>query len=93
MPIYDFRCRECGKVSEIFLRFTEQVACCPACSSDNMERLILTSYTIKMGTLAPGTTCCNRTERCDTPPCSTEGVCRRRQGLVITYADINSGGL
>ena len=29
MPIYDFKCRECGKVSEIFLRDAEQVASCP----------------------------------------------------------------
>jgi len=77
MPIYDFRCRECGKVSEIFLRYTKQVACCPDCGSNNMERLISASYMIKMGTSAPGTTCCGRTERCETPPCSTEDVCRR----------------
>jgi len=30
MPIYDFRCRECGKVSEIFLRGANQTARCPA---------------------------------------------------------------
>ncbi len=77
MPIYDFRCRECGKVSEIFLRYAEQVACCPACGSNNMERLISSSYMIKMDSPASGTTCCGRTERCETPPCSTEGVCRR----------------
>ena len=78
MPIYDFRCRECGKVSQIFLRGAGQVARCPACSSDNMERLISASYMVKMDAPASGTTCCGRTERCETPPCSTEAVCRRR---------------
>jgi len=77
VPIYDFKCRDCGRVSEIFIRGTDQVACCPDCGSDNMERLISASYMIKMGTSAPGTTCCGRTERCEMPPCSTGGICRR----------------
>ena len=78
MPIYDFRCQECGKVSEIFLRSIDsQAARCPGCGSDNMERLISASYTIKMNASAPGTTCCGKTERCETPPCSTGDVCRR----------------
>jgi len=77
MPIYDFRCRECSKVSEIFVRGVNQTARCPNCGSNNMERLISASYMIKMNALAPGNTCCGRTESCEKPPCSTEGVCRR----------------
>jgi len=77
VPIYDFRCRDCGKVSEIFLRDAGQVARCPDCGSDNMERLISASYMIKSAP-APGTTCCGRTERCETPPCSSGDICRRR---------------
>ena len=61
MPIYDFRCQECGRVSGIFLRAAGQVAHCSACGSDNMERLISASYMIKMDTPASGTTCCGRT--------------------------------
>ena len=78
MPIYDFRCQECGRVSEIFLRGASHTARCPACGSDNMERLISASYMMKMDAAAPGTTCCGRTERCEAPPCSTGDVCRRR---------------
>jgi len=77
MPIYDFKCQECGKVSELFLRATDQVAHCPDCGSDKMEKLVAASYMIKMGTTAPGTTCCGRTERCKTPPCSSGGTCHR----------------
>ena len=78
MPIYDFKCQECGKVSEIFIRGkdSEKIKC-PVCGSDNMERLITASYMIKVGTSASGTTCCGRTERCETPPCSASEHCRR----------------
>jgi len=78
VPIYDFRCRECGKVSELFLRGADnQVVCCPDCGSEKLERLISASYMIKTSASAPGTTCCGRTERCETPPCSTGDVCHR----------------
>lgn len=26
---------------------------------------------------SPGRTCCGQEERCETPPCSTDNVCRR----------------
>ena len=78
MPIYDYRCRECGKVSEIFQRGLSEAVTCPACGSENMERLISASYMIRMDASAPGTTCCGRTERCDVPPCASGDVCRRR---------------
>jgi len=79
MPIYDYKCRECGRVSEIFLRSpdSEDIKC-PDCGSNNLERLISASYMIKMNAPMPGTTCCGRAERCETPPCSTGDVCRRR---------------
>ena len=77
MPIYDFKCRDCGKVSEILLRGIEQAVCCPDCGSDNMERLISASYMIKMGSHVSGTTCCGKDERCETPPCAANERCRR----------------
>ena len=77
MPIYDCKCLECGRVSEIFLRNAVQVARCPNCGSDNVERLFSASYMIKTDVSVPGTTCCGRTERCEKSPCSTVGVCHR----------------
>ena len=78
MPIYDFKCRECGRVSEMFLRGTDdQAVCCPGCGSSSMERLISSSYLVKTGSQAPGKTCCGRAERCETPPCSTGEGCHR----------------
>jgi putative FmdB family regulatory protein len=78
MPIYDYSCRECGKVSEILVRTSEGEVRCPHCGSGDMGRLVSASYSIKMESADPGTTCCGRTERCETPPCSSGDVCRRR---------------
>jgi len=77
MPIYDFRCLDCGKVSEIFIQSREQTLRCPDCGSANMERLMSSSYLVRTNSQAPGTTCCGRTERCDAPPCSTGDTCWR----------------
>jgi putative FmdB family regulatory protein len=78
VPIFDYRCRECGQVSEILLRSTDEgTVNCPHCGSSDLERLISASRMIVADSRAPGTTCCGRTERCDTPPCSTGRSCRR----------------
>lgn len=80
MPIYDFRCQECEKVSEFLLsKFSDSRAlACDGCGSQNLERLITAPRLLKDRANAPGTTCCGRTERCETPPCSTGEQCRRR---------------
>ena len=78
MPIYDYECQECGQVSEVFLRGPDSDDIkCPHCGSENLKRLISASYMIRTGVPAPDNTCCGRTERCETPPCSTGDVCRR----------------
>jgi len=78
VPIYDFKCEECGKVSEILIRSAnDQDVSCPDCGNSNMDRLISSSYLVKMGSPSSGATCCGRAERCDTPSCSTGEGCRR----------------
>ncbi len=78
MPIYDYRCNQCGMISEMLVRVSRDEAVrCPDCGSGDVERLISASYMIKMDAPAPGTTCCGRAERCEAPPCSTGGTCRR----------------
>jgi len=78
MPIYEYKCLDCGRISEILLRSpnTETIEC-PICGSKNLQKLLSASYAIRMDASMPGRTCCGRTERCETPPCSSGGVCRR----------------
>ena len=77
MPIYDYKCRECGKVSEVLLRTADDRSIrCPDCGSNNLERLISASRMIAADSRSPGSTCCGRAERCDMPPCSSGEACR-----------------
>ena len=78
MPIYDFKCQQCGGVTEIFVRSADHAVSCPHCGGNTMERLMSSSYMIRTDVPASGTTCCGKTERCETPPCSTGDICRRR---------------
>lgn len=80
MPVYDYRCNDCGNITEVFVQNSESKAYkCVNCGSQSMEKLFSSSYMIKMGTQsAPeSTTCCGRSERCDTPPCSADNPCCR----------------
>lgn len=42
MPIYEFRCIECGDVFErLFMYSDEKVdLCCPRCTSESIERVV-----------------------------------------------------
>ena len=54
MPIYDFKCKECGKVSEIIIRSTGvQAISCPGCGSNDMERLISSSFGLRQAARLP----------------------------------------
>jgi len=79
MPIYEYKCQSCGQVSEFLVHSfsgNENLKC-PGCGSHNLERLISAPSLVKSNAAAPGTTCCGRTERCETPPCSVGERCRR----------------
>ena len=79
MPIYDFRCHECGEVSEFLVpSFSDsRILTCPGCGSQNLERLISAPSLLKDRANATGTTCCGREERCEASPCSTGEQCWR----------------
>ena len=82
MPIYEYRCNNCGGVSE-FLEGVGQEKIekiCKHCGSKKLSKIFSKSFVSTSGHLIGsqgGTTCCGRTERCETPPCSDDGVCKR----------------
>lgn len=74
MPLFDFKCKGCGKVSEILLRRYSEKAICPECGSNDMEKMLTSSYIVKQHVRSAGSTCCGKEERCETPPCSAGGT-------------------
>jgi len=50
MPIYEYRCNECGEAFEMMLRFSEadRIPVCPKCESPNTQKKL--SKVISFGT-------------------------------------------
>ncbi|HID32888.1 MAG TPA: zinc ribbon domain-containing protein [bacterium (Candidatus Stahlbacteria)] len=81
MPIYEYQCQKCRAVFEVLQKTmkTETEPVCPHCSSKQVERLISRPGILKIewgSATSSSTTCCGRSEPCDTPPCS-DGTCKR----------------
>ena len=77
MPIYEYRCADCGRTFEALVR-GKRVVSCPDCGSSSLEKLLSAATVLSGSTSRPsGRTCCGRSERCNAPPCSTGSACRR----------------
>lgn len=82
MPIYEYRCKDCGKISEFLIGVGQEYfeIKCNFCKSKKLDKIFSQSF-ISTGAQIIGSqggkTCCGRAERCDTPPCSSDGVCKR----------------
>jgi putative FmdB family regulatory protein len=79
MPIYEYKCQSCGRVSEPLvhsLTGSEDLVC-PHCGSHSLDRLLSVPGLLKGGSSPSGRTCCGREERCEMPPCSSGGQCRK----------------
>lgn len=78
MPIYDYECQSCGAVTELLvLNGREEKPTCPDCGSAQMKKLISTFHAGRSHGNPTTATCCGRSERCETPPCSEGGSCHR----------------
>ncbi len=78
MPIYEYKCQDCGQVSEVLIHgFDNKATKCPACGSHELTKLLSVPSVLKEESRHSGSTCCGRTERCDKPPCSSGGKCAR----------------
>jgi putative FmdB family regulatory protein len=77
MPIYEYRCRNCETKFEALVGRDQSVTC-PQCGSDALDKLLSAPFVLSEQAARPaGRTCCGREDRCDTPPCSEGGTCRR----------------
>jgi putative FmdB family regulatory protein len=77
MPLYDYKCHDCGTVTEFLINSDSHQPACPGCGSRNMKRQISAPSLLKNRTNTGGKTCCGREERCETPACATGTGCRR----------------
>ena len=82
MPIYEYECKDCGKMSEFLVGVSQDKLeiKCRHCGSRKLGKIISGSFISTSGNMISSQgskTCCGRIERCDTPPCSDNGVCRR----------------
>ena len=77
MPIYEYKCQSCGRVSELLAHsFNESKdPRCLHCGSHSLDRLLSVPGLLKERSNPLGSTCCGRTERCEKPPCSSDGQC------------------
>jgi len=66
MPIYEYKCDDCGTVSEILVRNTENQSPlnCPGCNSANINKLIS----------APGAVMSKGSSPADVPPINCPNV-------------------
>lgn len=82
MPIYEYKCNDCGEISEFLIGVGQGEAeiKCNSCGSKKLEKIFSQAFIARGGRMtgsSGGKTCCGRTERCDTPPCGDDGFCRR----------------
>jgi putative FmdB family regulatory protein len=79
MPIYEYQCETCGTISEYLVGMGEgEDIQCKHCGSSEMNRILSpASFISQASQRIPGLTCCGHEERCETPPCGRDGVCRR----------------
>ncbi len=79
MPIYEYRCEACGNISEYLVGLgDDEPIRCRQCGSDAMNKILsVSSFTLPSEGHIPGRTCCGKEERCESPPCSGGGACRR----------------
>ena len=81
MPIYEFQCDECGGTAEHLMGPGDgESIVCNSCGSTKMTRILSAPsfFSLPPSEQMSGRTCCGREERCQTPPCSDGGACRRK---------------
>ncbi|GAB6094649.1 hypothetical protein JCM14469_09010 [Desulfatiferula olefinivorans] len=83
MPIYDFMCNDCGKLSEILVTSADQEPVCRFCGGRKLEKRMSapSSYTGSRSMPGPGDTACCGSSPDKAAGCAGPGsCCGRTQG-------------
>jgi len=70
MPIYEYQCKSCGAVSEVFSNVGSHsdALTCKNCGSPEMDKLLSAASIPTLPQRQAGKTCCGRDEQCGSPP-------------------------
>jgi putative FmdB family regulatory protein len=70
MPIYEYKCQDCGQINEVLVLKKDEEVSCTSCNSQNLEKLISAHNTVgsSNGFVAdsPGG-CCGSPNSCGSP--------------------------
>ena len=70
MPIYEYRCEDCKKISEVLVSASQgnSLKCC-YCGSSRLEKIISSNFAVSKGKSgsASDASCCGATNPCDSP--------------------------
>jgi len=80
MPMYKYRCEDCGGITKISRRMSEEKAPdkCTQCGSRKLSRVFSpVGISVKGASSPEASTCCGRDSSCSVPPCSDSDVCQR----------------
>lgn len=77
MPIYEYKCARCGKVSEILVGVGAESASlkCEHCGGSRLEKLMSVSACIAGHGHEHTGGCCDMGHACDEQTCQSEGHC------------------
>ncbi|MBI5584697.1 MAG: zinc ribbon domain-containing protein [Deltaproteobacteria bacterium] len=79
MPLYDFLCLDCSKVSETLISSSSDLPVCPACGSNNMKRMLSAPSSLsgvaRHGMPGAGDTSCCGTTPGQAAGCAGPGSC------------------
>ena len=75
MPLYEYRCKECGTISEFLsgVGETGQEPACNSCGSLELDKIMSAANVSTYPAPKGGKTCCGLDERCGNP----KGCCGR----------------
>ncbi|MBU2497636.1 MAG: zinc ribbon domain-containing protein [Proteobacteria bacterium] len=79
MPLYDYLCLDCGKVSEVLLSASGEQSKCRACGGKNLKKLLSAPSSLSGATRknlpGPGDTACCGSSPAQAAGCAGPGSC------------------